>query len=67
MKIEDIKRSVGKHPISVYIGAHPKGEWIFIEYFEGTYGEALELASWYQGMIPRTGKQSNSFRIWRND
>jgi len=55
-----------KYPISKYVGKHPKGKWIFVKYFDGTYEDALNEAKKLQLKNPKTKNKTNAYRIWDN-
>jgi hypothetical protein len=53
-------------PISKYVGTFPKGEWIFVKKFSGSYENALIEATRLQKEDPKTGRKKNHYRIWEN-
>jgi hypothetical protein len=52
------------HPISKYIGEFPKGNWVFVKYFLGTYEECCEEACRLQLKDPKTGRKKNYYKVW---
>jgi len=57
---------VKKFPISKYVGTFPKGEWVFVKDFSGSYKDALLEAIRLQNKDPKTGRKKNHYRIWNN-
>jgi hypothetical protein len=52
------------YPISKYVGKHPKGKWMFVKDFIGTYEECGVELRRLQQEDPKTGRKDNQYRIW---